>query len=64
MSKKLKYRKGRMIRNLGHLEICLQFGNWIYLWNRPKHPRVIECMTLGTLKYFIDKKGLWEAILN
>jgi len=64
MPKKLKYKKGRLIRNLAHLEICLNHGTWIYLFGRPKHPRVIECMTLGTLRYFIKLRGLWEAELN
>lgn len=64
MPKKLKYRKGRLIKNLAHLEICLKHGTWIYMRNIPKHPRVIEAMTLWTVKRFIESKNLWEAELN
>ena len=64
MIKKLKYRKGRVINSLAHLEVCLKYRDWIYMHGRPKHPRVIECMTLVTLKYFIHRKSLYEAILN
>ena len=64
MPKKLKYRKGRLIRNLAHLEICLNYGTWIYMRDRPKHPKVIEAMTIWTVKRFIEGNALHEAIFN
>ena len=64
MPKKLKYRKGRLIRSLAHLEIVLEYNAWIYLRDTPKHPKVIERMTLWTLKRFIKADAMYEVILN
>lgn len=64
MPKKLKYKKGMLIGTLAHLEMCLNSGEWIYLRDTPKHPKVIEAMTIWTVKRFIEGKSLREAILN
>ena len=63
MAKK-KYRPSYIIWDLGSLVFLLNQGDWIYLWDRPKHPRFIENMSLLTLRNLIGKKALRKAILT
>ena len=63
MAKPHKFRPGASIKTLAELELCLYERRWIYMWQTPKHPRVIECMTIGTIRFFMaGKSGLREAI--
>ncbi len=63
-TKRKKYQTSYLITNLGDLAFLLDQGDWIYIRDRPKHPRVIENMSIVTLKMLISKKVLRKAILN
>ncbi len=63
-TKRKKYHPSYLITNLGDLAFLLDQGDWIYIRDRPKHPRVIENMSIITLKMLISKKVLRKAILN
>lgn len=62
--KKLKYKQGRRIIDMLDLQNAINYGRWIYLFDKPKHPRVLENMTFKTLRCFIRSGQLSLAELN
>ena len=56
-----KYKKGRY---LGLTDLLEELGKrrWVYLRDIPKHPTVIENMTLLTICGFIHRKMFYRAI--
>ena len=50
MARITKYRQGEGFESLQALVSWLETGGWVYLYGTPKHPRVMENMTLFTLR--------------
>ncbi len=61
---KRKYKPGALITYLGEIPVCVQKNIWIYLHGVPKHPMIIENMSLGTVYRYIVKGMLRRADLN
>ena len=61
MARKRKYEQGVPIRTLDELQWALNTRCWFWLRGRPKHPAIIESMTLRTLLAFIRSSVLFLA---
>jgi len=62
MPKSLKYLKGNKITSIEELLALLELGRWVYWGSRPKHPSVIENISIATVKAALRAEMLYEAI--
>jgi len=62
--RKNKYKPGPVINNVETVIKMINLSSWIYLFGRPKHPTIIDSMTLRTVRGFIKHKQLRIALLN
>jgi hypothetical protein len=62
--KRRKFREGPIVRTLAEAVMHMSAGDWLYLHQKPQHPRVIACMTIGTLEAFIRGGSCKLAIRN
>lgn len=56
------FEKGKPIKNLHELVLWLECDSWVYLRNVPKHPSILESMTLRTLRMFVRGGMVFRAL--
>lgn len=63
-AKKTIFEKGTAFGSVQELVTWLSIGGWVYWMSdgKPKHPRVIENMSLATLRGAIARGRLFEAV--
>ncbi len=61
--RKQTYHRGHPILSGAELLVRIEAGGWFFFGpdGRPKHPSIIENMTLATLMEAISKGCLWKA---
>ena len=69
MPRQLKYNVGRQVVNIIDLLDCMNHDTWFYIGNightgRPKHPQIINNMSLHTIRGFLRRGSLHVADLN
>jgi len=64
MPKKNKFRKGEKITLLYDLVGLLMSNEWVYMYDRPKHPRVLMNMSLCVLQGGTRRGAFCRAVLN
>lgn len=64
MAYKRKYKKGERITSPNDLQVELDAGRWVFLFDRPKHPGWIMSMRIKSVHYFLKRGDLAFAIEN
>ena len=62
MSRKRKFESGMAVTNILYVVKCIKDGDWIMLWDKPKHPRFISQMPLFSILYLLDHRAFKVAI--
>lgn len=60
--KRRMFKPGRPIRSIGEFIRCHEKREWVWLFNRPKHPSIIVNMSVLTVLGFIRNGALKKAI--
>jgi len=62
MSRKLKYREGPIIEDIGTFDALVNAGGWVYLHGRPKHPAFMCSLPYRVVSSMIRRKLLSVAL--
>ncbi|MDY7038531.1 MAG: hypothetical protein SV375_20540, partial [Thermodesulfobacteriota bacterium] len=51
-------------KTMDEMEEVIDNKQWVYLWNKVKHPSIIDHMTFSTVRRFIALGSIKKAELN
>lgn len=64
MSRRTKFRKGAVIRNMHDLMRRLDAGEWVYMRHKVQHPGWVSSMRLNVVSQFVRNGWVAEAVRN